>query len=38
VLAGLLEDPARAATLRRQADSAAEAVGMTLPDGIAWHF
>ena len=36
MLAGLVEDPARAAALRGEAETAADAVGMALPHGIAW--
>jgi tetratricopeptide (TPR) repeat protein len=36
-LAGLLADPARTAALRREADTAAQAIGMVLPDGLLWR-
>ena len=35
-LAGVVDDDARAEQLRREADAAATAIGMTLPDGLLW--
>jgi hypothetical protein len=35
-LAGVLDDGTRAEHLRREADAAATAIGMTLPDGLLW--
>jgi hypothetical protein len=35
-LAGVLDDPARIAHLRREADAAATAIGMTLPERLLW--
>jgi DNA-binding SARP family transcriptional activator len=35
-LAGVLDDPAHAARVRREADAAAIAFGMTLPDRLLW--
>jgi hypothetical protein len=36
-LAGLLEDSARAAALRREAETAAQTIRMALPDGLIWR-
>jgi len=35
-LAGVVDDDARAEQLRREADAAATAIGMTLPDSLLW--
>jgi hypothetical protein len=35
-LAAVVEDGTRAEQLRREADAAATAIGMTLPDGLLW--